>query len=269
MQTSFNNQDKNNQEKRRIKKNINSTNNKGKNTNKSKYMINIKYLNDFSFTLFDTIYRNIEFEDINNEIAKINSYDDFYNFQIKLNSYYKSSILDFEYENKDNISIIKEMPYKPTKLRKISEEDSEIIIPPNGIFAKTLIKSNQLKSSLSHYITIIGNSIIINEVYYYEIKILSLGEDTDLYVGIIPKNSLIFQKKEYRHFPISNIDGYSLNLNNHYEFEDSNRKYLIKEGDIINVEIDLIENYIYFYINNKRFKIIRNVPVIYIIILII
>ena len=131
MQTSFNNQDKNNQEKRRIKKNINSTNNKGKNTNKSKYMINIKYLNDFSFTLFDTIYRNIEFEDINNEIAKINSYDDFYNFQIKLNSYYKSSILDFEYKNKDNISIIKEMPYKPTKLRKISEEDSEIIIHIN------------------------------------------------------------------------------------------------------------------------------------------
>ena len=253
MNSSINDQEKNKKEKIGIMKNEHIINNKGQNKNQIKSMINIKYLNDYSFTLFDSIFRNIEFEDINNENIKINCYDDFYNFQINLNSYYKSSILDFEYKNKDKVSIIKEMPYKPTKLRTIYEEDSEIIIPPNGIFAKTLIKENQFESSLSHYITIIGNSIIINDIYYYELQILSLGEDTDLYVGIISKDSLNFKK--YMHFPIPIYkDSYSLNLNNHYEFEDSNRKYLIKEGDIINVKIDLINKYVYFYINNKRFK---------------
>ena len=253
MNSSINNQYKNKQEKIGITNNKCNKKNKGENINQIKSMINIKYLNDYSFTLFDSIFRNIEFEDINKENVKINCYDDFYNFQINLNSYYKSSILDFEYKNKDKVSIIKEIPYKPTQLRNIYEEDSEIIIAPNGIFAKTLVKENQLESSLSHYITLIGNSIIINDVYYYELQILSLGEDTDLYVGIISKNSLNI--KEYRHFPIPIFkDSYSLNLNNYYEFEGSNRKYLIKEGDIITVKINLIQNNIYFYINNNSFK---------------
>ena len=199
MKSCINNQNKNKQDKKGIKKNEDNINNKGKNSNQIKSMVSIKYLNDCSFALFDSIFRNIEFKEINKENVTINSYDDFYNFQVNLNSYYKSSIIDFEYKNKDKVSIIKEMPYKPTKLRKIYEEDSEIIIPPNGIFAKTFIKDNKFESSLSHYITIIGNSIIINDVYYYELRILSLGEDTDLYVGIISKDSLNVNK--YRHFP--------------------------------------------------------------------
>ena len=221
----------------------------------NKSMINIKHLYDSSFTLFDNIFRNITVKDIYDEDAKINSYNDFYLFQINLNSYYKSSIIDFEYRNKKNISLIKEIPYKPTKLRKISEEDLEIVIQENGKFAKTQKIENRFQSSLSHYRTIIGNSILVDGVHYYELQLLSLGEDTDLIIGIISKNSLIFQNNEYRYFPISILkDSYSLNLNNHYEFENSNIKYLIKEGDIITVKIDLNENYIFFYINNKMFK---------------
>ena len=50
------------------------------------------------------------------------------------------SIDFFNYnEINENECNIKEKPYKSNKLRKIKENDSEIVIAPNKILAKTLI----------------------------------------------------------------------------------------------------------------------------------
>ena len=109
---------------------------------------------------------------------------------------------------------------------------------------------------MAHYINIIGNAIIIDGHFYYEIKILELGENTDLFFGIISIDSQIFKNKEFRKYPINEFkDGYAINLNNYYELENSNQKKLIKEGDNILVEINLKDdNYINFYINGKNIK---------------
>ena len=217
---------------------------------------NIKILNDISYNLFDFIFNDIQITNFENKDVIINGYEDFYNYQKDLNSHYKTSINSLDYKKKINdINIIKEIPYKQTKLRKINSNDSEIIIAPNQIFAKTLILENKNQSSLAHYINIIGNSLIIEKIHYFEVKILNLGEDTDLYIGIISKDSLIFTKDEYKNFPIPQFKGgYAINLNNHYEFENNKTKYLIKEGDIITVLININKNNIHFFINGKKIK---------------
>ena len=223
-----------------------------KNTDKN--MINLKYLKDNSYQLFDDIFNDIEFEDIKEKKLKINDYHDFKKFLIDLNSNYKSTIKEFEYTDYENISIIKEIPYKATRLRKISNEDTNIIISPNGMFVKALKIKNNSESSLEHYNTIIGNSIMVKGVHYYEIKILDLGDDSDLYIGIISKDCQIFENK-YKNFPLVQFnDGFGIDLKKYYQFKNSERKYLIKNGDVILVKIDLDENNVVFYINGKTFK---------------
>ena len=49
-----------------------------KNTDKN--MINLKYLKDNSYQLFDDIFNDIEFEDIKEKKLKINDYHDFKKF---------------------------------------------------------------------------------------------------------------------------------------------------------------------------------------------
>lgn len=222
--------------------------------NKYENMINLKYLKDNSYQLFDDIFNDIEFEDIKGKIIKINDYHDFKQFIIDLNSNYLSTIKEFEYTDYENILIIKEIPYKPTRLRKISKEDTNIIISPNGMFAKALKIKNNSESALEHYNTIIGNSIMVKGVYYYEMKILDLGDDSDLYIGIISKDCQIFENK-YKNFPLVQFDdGFGIDLNKYYQWKNSERQYLIKNGDVILVKIDLDENNIIFYINGKNFK---------------
>ena len=222
--------------------------------NKSNSFLNIKYLKDTSYELFDTIFNDIELKNIKTEKVVIEDYEDFRNFQIDLNSDYLEKIKKFEYNDKNHFSIIKEIPYKPTRLRKIYLEDQNITISPNGIYART--NSFENDSSLAHYINIIGNAIIIDGHFYYEIKILELGENTDLFFGIISIDSQIFKNKEFRKYPINEFkDGYAINLNNYYELENSDEKKLIKEGDSILIEINLKDdNYINFYINGKNIK---------------
>ena len=43
-------------------------------------------------------------------------------------------------------------------------------------------------------------------------------------------------------------------MNKHYELEGSDKKFLIKKGDIISIKINLIYSYIYFFINTKIIK---------------
>ena len=217
--------------------------------------INLKYLKDNSYPLFNEIFNNIEIKNINGEKVKLNNYRDFNKFQIKLNSEYKSIIKEFDYKKNQNISIIKENPYRSIKLRKISKDEGAITISTNGIFARTSKIESHNQSSFSHYITIIGNALIVKGIYFYEVKILDLGEDSDLCIGIISKECPIFNKNIFKNFPIVQFkDGYGINLNIHYELKNSNKKYLIKNGDVILVKINLKKNYIYFYINGKNFK---------------
>lgn len=89
-----------------------------------------------SYEIFETIFKNMKYKDINGEDIKINGCDDFYYYQIKLNSYYMP-LENIDFKNKENIVIIKECPYNPIKLRMISAQDSEISLSPNGIFART------------------------------------------------------------------------------------------------------------------------------------
>ena len=219
-----------------------------------KSMTSIKLKNDLSYNLFNDIFNNREFLDINEKQIKINNFQKFYEFQKELNSNYKSQIKRFNYKRKNKIDIIKEIPYKSIKLRKISEEDSAIKISPNGLFVRTenIIK-NDSESSLDKYNTVIGNAIIIKGVYYYQIKILKLGGDTNLCFGIISKDSLLFKKNENKNFPINAFnDGYGAIFNKLYEFKSSKKR--IKEGDTILVKIDLIKNFIYFFINGIYYK---------------
>ena len=214
-----------------------------------------KKLVDISCNLFDYIINNIKIKNYNNEWVTINGFKDFYDFQKNINHNYKSSIPSFNYRKLKNISVIKNFPYEATKLIQINEKDSEIIIAPNKIFAKTLKLENKIESSLSHYINIIGNSLLVDGISYFEVKILSLGEDTDLFLGIISNNSVLFSKNEYKNISISQFeDGYSIDLNNHYELQKNKIKYLVKEGDIITILVDLIKYKIHFFINGEKIK---------------
>ena len=230
--------------------------NENKKNNSINSMLNIKYLKDNSYDVFNTIFNNMEFENIKGQKLKINDIQDFNKYQTELNSNYKSKIKLFEYKDKKSMFIIKEIPYKSTKLRKISEDDTAISISPNGIFARTSQIENNSESSLAHYNTVIGNAIITKGAYYYEVKILELGEDTDLFFGIISKDCEVLKNNKYRHFPIGEFkDAYAFNFNNHYTLKyNNNKKELIKEGDCILIKINLTKKYICFYINGNKFK---------------
>lgn len=230
--------------------------NENKKNNSIYSMLNIKYLKDNSYDVFNTIFNNMEFENIKGQKLKINDIQDFNKYQTELNSNYKSKIKLFEYKDKKSMFIIKEIPYKSTKLRKISEDDTAISISPNGIFARTSQIENNSESSLAHYNTVIGNAIITKGAYYYEVKILELGEDTDLFFGIISKDCEVLKNNKYRHFPIGEFkDAYAFNFNNHYTLKyNNNKKELIKEGDCILIKINLTKKYICFYINGNKFK---------------
>lgn len=233
---------------------VESNTNKGEDNNENS-LFKKKFLKDTSYQLFNTIFNNIEMINIKGEKIIIKDYEEFKKFQIEVNSYYISKIKRFEYNKKNKFSIIKENPYKPIRLRKIWEEDSKITISPNGIFASTTLIENDSESSLSHYNNIIGNAIIVEGVYCFEVKILELGDDTDLYFGIISSNSNFFKNNKYKNFPINEFtDGYAINLNEYYELENANNKKIIKEGDVILVKIDLCDYFIEFYINGENIK---------------
>ena len=219
---------------------------------KAKSMINIKYFKDISYFLFNEIFSDMEFTNIENEKIKINDYEDFYNFQKKLNSYYKSYIKFFDYKNKLNVNIVKEIPYKATRLRELHEENGAITISPNGHFVRSSEIKCESNSTLGHYNTVIANSLILKGVYYYEIKILELGNNTDMCFGIIGRNSEFMNNKRYQNFPLCEFDDcYGFNLNNH--FYDKNHHYQknIKVGTIISIKVDLNKNKIYLYFDGE------------------
>ena len=112
----------------------------------------------------------MEFENLEGEKIQISDYQDFYNFQLDLNSKYNVDIKFFDYKKELNSNIIKEIPYKETRLRALSEEDNSLIISPNGHFVQTSKKINKSESTLEHYNTVIGNSLILKGEYYFEIK---------------------------------------------------------------------------------------------------
>ena len=89
--------------------------------------IEFKYLKDISYDVFDEIFSNMEFENMSGEKIKISDYKDFYDFQMNLNSNYKPIINSFDYKSRIKINILKEVPYKATKLRKMVEEDGAIM----------------------------------------------------------------------------------------------------------------------------------------------
>ena len=238
-----------------VTNNINNNENESKKTNKNKKKSKFVHLKDFSYDIFNAIFNNIEFNNIKNKKIKIKDFQDFIDFQKNLNSYYKPKIRTADYKHLNKISILKENPYKPIKLRKISEEDTAITISPNGMFATTSNHKSDLITSLAHYYNIIGNAVIIKGVYYYEIQILQLGDNFDLYFGIISKDSIFFKKDEYKHYPIGCFeDAYAINLNEQNEIDFWYEKKYIKEGDIITVKIDLNDYYIKFFINELNFK---------------
>ena len=221
---------------------------------KIKTMTNIKYYKDTSYSLFDEIFSNMEFENLEGEKVKINDYDDFYNFQKNLNSSYNTTIKFFDYKNKINVNILKEIPYKATKLRKMVEEDGALIISPNGHFVRMSEITEDSISSLEHYNTVIGNSLILKGVYYYEIKILELGDNTDMCFGIIARNSDFINNKKYKNFPLCEFeDCYGFNLNNTFINKYEN-EILLSAGTIISIKVDLNKGKIHMYFNGEKIK---------------
>ena len=216
-----------------------------------KSMINIKNLNDTSYDLFDEIFYDLTFKDTEGKKVSFNCYKDFYKFQLKLNSKYKPDINFFDYKNELNIDILKEIPYKATRLRTIEKEDGTISISPNGHFVRTLKIENKSSSTLNHYKTVIGNSLILKGIYYYEIKILELGEDTDMFFGIIGKNSEFFNNyNNYKNYPFCEFeDCYGFNLNNIYY---KKNKRMISVGTVISIRINLTKKKLFIYFDGKK-----------------
>ena len=225
------------------------------NSNKltTKSMTNIKYFKDNSYYLFNEIFSDMEFVNMQEEKIKINDYNDFYNFQLNLNDNYKSCIKFFDYKNKLNVNIVKEIPYKATRLRKLYEEDGAITISPNGHFVRTSEIEIPSNSSLEHYNTVVANSLILKGVYYYEIKILELGNNTDMCFGIIGRNCDFANNKRYKNFPLCEFeDCYGFNLNNCFYERNSNSSKEIKIGTIISIKVDLNKSKIFIYLNGEN-----------------
>ena len=217
---------------------------------------NIKYLRDTSYDLFNEIFTEMEFENLEGEKVQINDYQDFHNFQLELNSKYNADIKFFDYKNRLNVNTIKEIPYKATRLRAISQEDNSLIISPNGHFVQTPKKINMNKSSstLEHYDTVIGNSLLLKGEYYFEIKILEIGNNTDMCFGIVSKNSELLNNDKYKNFPICALeDCYGFDLNKtFYENKNHRNKKIISVGTIISIKVNLNKNKISIFIDGKK-----------------
>ena len=220
---------------------------------KTKSMANIKYFRDTSYYLFNEIFSDMEFVNMQGEKIKINDYNDFYNFQLNLNANYKSFIKFFDYKNKLSVNIVKEIPYKATRLRKLHEEDGAITISPNGHFVRTSEIKIASNSSLEHYNTVVANSLILKGVYYYEIKILELGNNTDMCFGIIGRDCDFVNNKKYKNFPLCEFeDCYGFNLNNCFYDRNSDSSKQIKIGTIISIKVDLNKSKIFIYLNGEN-----------------
>ena len=220
---------------------------------KTKSMTNIKYFRDTSYYLFNEIFSDMEFVNMQGEKIKINDYNDFYNFQLNLNANYKSFIKFFDYKNKLSVNIVKEIPYKATRLRKLHEEDGAITISPNGHFVRTSEIKIPSNSSLEHYNTVVANSLILKGVYYYEIKILELGNNTDMCFGIIGRDCDFVNNKRYKNFPLCEFeDCYGFNLNNCFYDRNSDSSKQIKIGTIISIKVDLNKSKIFIYLNGEN-----------------
>ena len=74
--------------------------------------IEFKYLKDISYDVFDEIFSNMEFENISGEKIKISDYKDFYDFQMNLNSNYKSIINSFDYKSRIKINLVPESSFE-------------------------------------------------------------------------------------------------------------------------------------------------------------
>lgn len=226
---------------------------------KNKPMIIVKYLKDNSYDIFNEIFSEFELQNLNGEKITINNCDEFYIYQIELNSNYKPKIDAFDYTNISNISIIKEIPYKATKLRKLYKEDSAIIISPNGNFVRSLEIENNSESTLSHYNTVIGNALILNGVYYYEIKLLELKDNIDICLGIISRNSDLINDKKYRKYPLSEFENcYGFNLNNILKRNNENNHSFVSlsVGSTLSIKIDLDKCKLSIFLEGK--KVINN-----------
>ena len=215
----------------------------------------IKYLKDTSYDLFNEIFNGMEFEDISKEKIKINDYQDFYNFQLRLNSKYNPDIKFFDYKNKLNINILKEIPYKATRLRTIFKEEEGVNISPNGHFVRTSKKINKSESTLAHYDTIIGNSLIVKGIYYYEIKILELGDNTDMFFGIISRNSQLLNNETYKNFPLTEFeDCYGFDLKNKYYNNKLRHNKILSVGTIISIKVNLNNSKMNIYFDGEKVK---------------
>ena len=224
------------------------------NDSETKSKTNIKYLKDTSYDLFNEIFSDMEFENLEGEKIQISDYQDFYNFQLDLNSKYNVDIKFFDYKKELNSNIIKEIPYKETRLRALSEEDNSLIISPNGHFVQTPKKINKSESTLEHYKTVIGNSLILKGEYYFEIKILELGNNTDMCFGIISRNSVLLNSEKYKNFPLCEFeDCYGFNLKNtFYEKKYSRKKKIISVGTIISIQVNLNKSKISILIDSDE-----------------
>ena len=222
-----------------------------------KSKINIKYLRDTSYDLFNEIFTDMEFENLKGEKIQINDYQDFHNFQLALNSKYNANINCFNYKNGLDLNIIKEIPYKATRLRAISQKDDSLIISPNGHFVQTHKQIINSASTLEHYHTVIGNSLILKDNYYFEIKILETGNNTDMFFGIASKNSQLLNTDKYKNFPLCAFDDcYGFDLNNTFYTLYENRKYrnkkIISVGTIISIKVNLNKNKISISIDGRN-----------------
>ena len=244
-----------------------------KNIKFDKTLVVIEPLKEYMYEVFNIIFSDKNYKDINNKIYKITNYNQFKEYCLVLNSQY------IEKNNKDNdISIIKINQNKPTQLYKLCQNDETLTISPNGIFAKTSKIGNYSTFQEDHYNNIIADSLIIDGNFYFEIKILELGDNTDMFIGFIRYDSQIKVNENYRHFPINYfneneneknekqfVDGCCLDLNekiiydkkyniinkNEDELHNNKKEKFIQRGDVITVEIDFIKNKVKFYINGN------------------
>ena len=228
-------------------------------TGKRKFFAKMRYFKDNSHDLFNEIFSDMEFENILEEKVQINDYQEFHNFQTKLNSFYNPDIKTFNYGKKSNTNILKEIPYKATKLRNLFGQEENIYISPNGHFFRTFNKVNRRGSTLEHYNSVIGNSLLLKGVYYYEIKILELGENTDMFFGVAAKNSEFINNERYKNFPLIEFeDCYGFDLNKSIFYSDKynkiKNKILITIGTIITIKVDLTKGKINIYIDGECIK---------------
>jgi len=206
---------------------------------KIKSSTNIKYLEDISNDLFNQIFTNMEFNNISGEKIPINDYNDFYNYQINLNSNYNSNIIN-------------DIQYKPTQLKKSNEEANSTTISPNCHFVRTSKIINNSESTLDHYNTVIGNKLLTKGIYYYAIKILELGDNTDMCFGIVEKNSEFIKNEKYRNYPLCEFENcFGFNLNNNF-YKYNRESIVLSIGTIISIKVNLNKGKMFIYFNGEQ-----------------